>query len=53
MNMVYKVTFDEGRKAIMIVADGKGAAREKARKRYGITDAAISTLGPAKRKGKR
>lgn len=51
--MVYKVVFDEGKKAIMIVADGKGEAREKARRRYGITNATISILGPAKRKGRR
>lgn len=53
MSMVYKVCFDNSTKAIMIVANGKGEAREKARKRYGITNAVISTLGPAKRKGKR
>lgn len=51
--MVYKVVFEKGTKAIMIVANGKGEAREKARKRYHITDAVISTLGPAKREGKR
>lgn len=49
MSMVYKVTFDEGRKAIMIVADGKGAARVKARKRYGITDAKVTLLGRTKK----
>lgn len=53
MSMVYKVCFDNSTKAIMIVANGKGEAREKARKRYGVTDAVISTLGPAKREGKR
>lgn len=53
MSMVYKVCFDNSTKAIMIVANGKGEARDKARKRYHITDAVISTLGPAKRKGKR
>lgn len=50
MSMVYKVCFDNSTKAIMIVANGKGEAREKARKRYHITNAVISTLGPAKKK---
>lgn len=50
MIMVYKVTFDEGRKAIIIVADGKGAARVKARKRYGVTNATITLLGPTRKR---
>lgn len=50
MNMVYKVIFEEGKKAIMIVADGKGAARVKARKQYGVTNATIALLGPTRKR---
>lgn len=47
MQMVFKVVYDNGTKGIMIVAEGKGEARKKAQKRYGITDAVITVLGPA------
>ena len=50
MNMVYKVVFEEEKKAIMVIANGKGEARVKARKRYGVTNATITLLGPTRKR---
>ena len=50
MNMVYKVVFEEGKKAIMVIANGKGEARVKARKRYGVTTATSTLLGPTRKR---
>ena len=32
--MIYKVVFDNGKKGVMVVADGKGEARKKAKAKY-------------------
>ena len=42
--MLYKVLFDGGKKAVLIVANGKGEARIKAKKKYGIENAEIVAL---------
>ena len=49
--MIYKVVFDNGKKGVMVVADGKGDARKKAKAKYGIEPEEIVLLGPNKPRG--